>query len=222
MTSYALAARIAGSVASLAIVSVLSAQTQLRDGKLDYPEGSNVPRNLTELEREYLKLNPLQIPVQRGPYPAPTGPVHCMAEYEPVEAIHMAWESFSSIQSQMIRWITTTGNADVYVVVDNAAEQTTATTTIQAGGANMARVRFVVRVTDTVWIRDYGPRYIFEGDCRAIIDHVYNRPRPNDDAYPSFFAQLKRHARYNLPLIHGGGNSHLNAPRRILLHPPHQ
>jgi len=198
---------------AMACVNPAGAQVQpvVQDGSLVYPEGAAIPRYLTEVERAYLKDHPLSIPVERGAFSAPTGPVHCTAEYEPVEGILLAWESFTNILSQIARWVTTDGNALVYVVVDDAAEQVTAAAAIQAGGANMSRVRFLVRTTDTVWIRDYGPRYIYEGNCRAIIDHVYNRPRPNDDALPIYFGQYKHHARYNLSLIHGGGNYHLSA-----------
>ncbi|MBC7772413.1 MAG: agmatine deiminase family protein [Pyrinomonadaceae bacterium] len=204
---------LAGTVTPLVFSALAAAQVQptLQDGTLVYPEGAQIPRYLTEAERAYLKAHPIQIPVERGPFVSPTGPIHCTAEYEPVEGILLAWETFTPILTQIAHRVTTDGNALVYVVVDNAAEQTTATATIQAGGANMSRVRFLVRTTDTVWIRDYGPRYIYEGNCRAIIDHVYNRPRPNDDTLPTFFSQYKKHARYNLPLTHGGGNYHLGA-----------
>lgn len=202
---------ISGVMGVSATSSVLAqSQPRLVDGQLTFPE--DTPRYLTDVEREYLKRHPIEVPAApRGPYTVPTGPVHCTAEYEPVEGILLSWKSFTSIIAQMARWITTDGNADVYIAIDAASQQPSATATLQSAGVNMSRVRFVVRPTNTVWIRDYGPRYIYEGDCRAVIDHVYNRPRPNDDAYPSFFAQLKRHARYNLPLIHGGGNYHLNA-----------
>ena len=75
----------------------------------------------------------------------------------------------------------------------------------------MNRVHTVVRNTDTVWIRDYGPRYIYEGGCRAIVDHIYNRPRPNDDNYSSYFKNTVSHAYYKHNLVHGGGNYHLNS-----------
>jgi len=176
-----------------------------------YPEGAPTPRSLTDEERAYLKANPLSVPEARGPFSAPTGPVHCTAEYEPVEGILLAWESFTPILTQIARYVTTDGGALAYIVVDTASEQTSAAATLQAGGVDLSRVRFVVRTTDTVWIRDYGPRYIYEGGCRAIIDHVYNRPRPNDDTFPAFFGPLTRRPVYSLPLIHGGGNYHLSA-----------
>lgn len=213
-TSNGLAAPLIYSLVGLVLTSGALAQgngqPRLVGGELVFPD--TTPRYLTDAERSYLKANPIQVPLApRGPFTDPSGPVHCTAEYEPVEGILLTWKSFTSIITQMARWITTDGNADVYIAVDSASQQTSATTALQAGGVNMARVRFVVRTTNSVWIRDYGPRYIYEGDCRAIIDHVYNRPRPLDDTYPTGFAQLKRHAKYNIPLIHGGGNYHLGA-----------
>jgi agmatine/peptidylarginine deiminase len=107
------------------------------------------------------------------------------------------------------------GDADVVVVVP-AASQTSAQNTIAAAGADMSRVKFMARTNDTIWIRDYGPRYIFEGDCRAITDHQYNRPRANDNSFPLYYANQRGHAFYEIgigsqQLVHGGGNYHLDA-----------
>ncbi len=173
------------------------------------PDASNLPRYLTDAERAYLKDHPLVVP--RGTFPAPTGPLRCVAEYEPMESIILSWKQFPAILAQMAARITTIGDADVYIALDAASQQSAAQSQLTSAGADLARVRFIVRTTNTVWIRDYGPRYVYEGGCRAIIDHIYNRPRPSDDSFPQFFAQLKHHARYDLPLIHGGGNFHLNA-----------
>src|SRR5262249_42779473 len=79
---------------------------------------------------------------------------------------------------------------------------------------------YYIRTTNTVWVRDYGPRYIFEGDCRALVDHHYNRTsRDNDDDLTNGFSAYKHHAFYQLgigaiQLIHGGGNYHLDASGR--------
>ena len=177
--------------------------------KLVFPEGAQIPAGLTPTERLWLQQHPLRTPDDAGPIP--TGPVHCVAEYEPTQGIWFAWEQFSDISAQLITLVTTTGNADAYVMCDTAGEITTATNFITPYGANMSRVKFFVATTDTVWIRDYGPRYIYEGNCRAIIDHTYNRPRPNDDVQPAFVAATWNQARYAIPLTHGGGNFHLDA-----------
>lgn len=178
-------------------------------------DGEVLPRYLTDAEREFLKRHPLTGPSPRA-VTAPTGPVHCTAEYEPTDGLCISWEGGSgltSILAQMGARITNEGNANLYVAVDSTTVRTNAQNALSAQGANMSRVSFVVRTMDSIWIRDYGPRYIYEGGCRAIVDHVYNRPRPNDDTFPIAFAQLKGHARYDLPLVHGGGNYHLSALR---------
>jgi agmatine/peptidylarginine deiminase len=132
-----------------------------------------------------------------------------------MESIVMAWEgssTWNTIQRQMIERITTIGDADVWISVDTTSERTTVQNNLASSSANLARVKYVVRTTDTIWLRDYGPRYIYEGDVRAIVDHTYNRPRPNDNAFNAYYgATSRRHKVYTLPLVHGGGNYHLDA-----------
>lgn len=182
------------------------------EGGLVYPEGAAIPRSLTPVEADWQLAHPQ--PPTRGATPPPTGPVFCPPEYARMEGIIIAWEgtsSWLSILAQMGGYITTQGDADLFVFCDTTSETTSARNAIVAQGGNNARIKTLVRTTDTIWCRDYGPRYIFEGDCRAIVDHTYNRPRPNDNAMPAFFASYKNHARYEIPLTHGGGNFHLDA-----------
>lgn len=201
-------------VATLFAVISASAQDQpilTEDGELLFPEGARIPASLTEVERAWLEAN---AGLREGPRvtPPPTGPIYCPPEYAPMDGILIAWEGFSSILSQMAFAITVTADSKLYVCVDNTSERTSASNTLASAGCNMNNVEFVVRRTDTVWIRDYGPRYIYEGDVRAIVDHTYNRPRPNDNLLPSYFGNsVKQHRVYEIPLVHGGGNYHLNA-----------
>ncbi|MBL0921496.1 MAG: agmatine deiminase family protein [Phycisphaerales bacterium] len=208
MTRAALAAVSAGAIASLAAAS----GPILTERGLVYPEGAETPRYLTETEKRFLELSPIVTP--RAVTPPPTGPVHCVAEYEPMDGIVVGWEGSTAwlgILGQIGGRVTTTGAARFYVIIDNAAEQTDATNRITAAGGDMSKVVFMTRNLDSIWMRDYGPRYIYQGDVRAVVDHTYNRPRPNDNLFNVFFAAQKGHALYELPLIHGGGNFHLDA-----------
>jgi len=197
---------------------ISSGEPQIIDGKIVWPDGYVIPRYETDIEKKYRAMFG-DAPSPRAATPAPSGPLHCVAEYEPMEGILVEWKSFTSIISQMVREITTTANSIAYVAVDSASAQSSATTALMSAGANMSRVRFVMRLTDSVWIRDYGPRYCYEGQCRVIVDHKYNRPtRLNDDAFPPYFATYKKNPYYefqnmygNNQLIHGGGNYHLDA-----------
>lgn len=185
----------------------------------EYPEGVPVPRNFTDAEKAWAATQPPRA-APRGPGTTPTGPLSCPGEYAPADGLLLAWEggtTLNQIQAIMIRHITTTGNARVYLVFDTTSERdgqmNIATSILRAQNPDLTKVIPVVRTTDTIWIRDYGPRYVYEGDVRIISDHTYNgfQFRPNDDAQPVGFASFMRHARYTLPLIHGGGNYHLDS-----------
>jgi agmatine/peptidylarginine deiminase len=193
-------------LAFAAFAAVAAAQQQT------YPEGAPIPKDLTPLERMHVLAHPLV--GTDVPTPPPTGPIHCAAEYEPMDGLLIAWEGTSGWQAvlrQIAVHVTTTGQARIYVYCDTTTERNNVQNTLAAAGCDMSRVELLVRTTDSIWIRDYGPRYIFESDCRAIVDHTYNRPRPNDDLVPHHFGPARGHRVYELPLVHGGGNYHLDA-----------
>jgi agmatine deiminase len=176
----------------------------------DVLEGAALPRHLTPAEKAQVTALPILAP--RSIASPPPGPIVCPPEYAPAEGIMIAWEgpgSWKIVLRDMVVAITAGGHGTVYVVVDSAAEQTSTASTLSSAGADMSRVEFVVRVTDSIWIRDYGPRFIYEGGVRSIVDHTYNRPRPNDNAMTSFFGPQQNHLVYDIPLVHGGGNYHL-------------
>ena len=164
-----------------------------------------LPAYMTPEER----LLPLPQPPQ-GVLTPPTGIVHTPAEYEPMDGLFISWQGYTDILTQLAVGITTNDPAaTVWVVVDNASEHTSVYNTLNAAGAHMSQVQFIECITDTVWIRDYGPRFIFQDGNRAIIDHTYNRPRPNDDAFNDYLATLWGISQYDIGLTHGGGNFHL-------------
>ncbi|MEL6796250.1 MAG: agmatine deiminase family protein [Planctomycetota bacterium] len=176
-----------------------------------YPEAAAIPKGLTDAETAVLAASPLTAARSAG---MPTGDVRSVAEYEPMEGILIAYEgpsSWRAVLRDMGRHITTTGDANLYVMCDSTNEAATAQAEFVAAGADPSRVITKVRRTDTIWMRDYGPRYIYENGIRAIVDHTYNRPRPNDNLLPSFWGADRGEEVYTIPLVHGGGNYHLDA-----------
>jgi len=181
-------------------------------------DGPALPRGLTEAERAYIAENPIVAQDLRA---IPEGTIRCVAEYDRMEGIMFAYEggsSWTNIINQMVRDITTIGNAKAYVYVDSTSERNSATSSISSFGADMSKVEFIVKSTDSIWMRDYGPRYIYKGvhadgtgGVRAIVDHTYNRPRPNDNNVPADFANRQNQDRHLIPLVHGGGNFHLES-----------
>ncbi len=169
-----------------------------------------LPRNLTDAERG----QPLGVPVSPAEMAPPTGQVWTPPEYADNQGLLIRWGSFNDVLTTMTVGITT-GDPDgvVYILVSGPSMETSATAVLQGAGADMSQVEFILYSSNTVWIRDYGPRFISEDGHPAIIDHVYNRPRPQDDAFPDFLAALWSVPSYDLPLVHGGGNFHLFSNR---------
>jgi agmatine deiminase len=182
------------------------------------PEGVALPRGLTADERAHVERTPLiATGAERGVAGAPTGPVVCPPEYAPCAGIIIAWEgptSWKDILANMTVQITTrpeSQGAKVWIAVDSSTEGSSTASLLDSRGADLSRVEFVVRQTDSIWMRDYGPRFIYEGGVRAIVDHTYNRPRFADNLFPDYFSSTNGYEQYQIPLVHGGGNFHLAA-----------
>lgn len=157
------------------------------------------------------------------PLAPPTAAVRAQAEYEDNQGLLVRWGSFNALLTQMIVAITTGDpDAQVFVVVTGQSQQNSATTTLTGAGAVMARVKFIVQAcpsgTCSVWMRDYGPRFIDDDGRRAAVDHIYNRPaRTSDDAFPGVWRTYSGETKYDIPLVHGGGNFHLFSNREAFM-----
>ena len=204
-------------------LSVSSDGVSVVDGKLVFDPDGAVSRALTPVEEQWMKDNPQFF--GGGPEAVtapPTGPIDPVAEYEPMEGLVISWLSFGGttaqpgILAQITKRVTVEGQGRVYIGVTSSAMQTSATSILTAAGADLSRVTFFTTPLNSVWARDYGPRYVYEGDVRVIADHKYNRPtRTSDDNQPVVFSQLKKHQYYDMgigstQIVHGGGNFHLN------------
>jgi agmatine deiminase len=174
-------------------------------------DGPSLPRGLTPEEKLIWRLPPV-LAIALAP---PPQPVRTPAEYEGNDGLLMRWGSYNSVITEISVAVTRAsarlGGPDpwVFLVVSSSTQQSSAAQTLAAAGTNMARVRFIVAPSNTVWIRDYGPRFVNSAGIRGLIDHTYNRPRPQDDAMPSAVSTTFEAPTYALPLTHGGGNFHL-------------
>ena len=153
----------------------------------------------------------LPLPAADAPFAPPAGAVFTPAEYARNEGLLLRWTSgFEQELSDIAVAITTLDPAAVVsIVVSGSSQQASATSTLSSAGADLSRVQFLIAASNSVWMRDYGPRFILENKQLAIVDHVYNRPRPNDDAIPGAIAAAWALPKYDIPLVHGGGNFHL-------------
>jgi len=162
-------------------------------------EIESLPHGMTaeeELIRDQIGM------LHRETPPPSAQPVRNLAEFERMKGVLVRYPLGISVAivAEMSE------DAIVYCVV-TAAQQANAYNAFVAGGVNMSNVVFFNHSTDTYWTRDYGPWFIFDanGDL-DIVDTIYNRPRPNDDAVPSDFAAFLGLDAYGPDLIHTGGN----------------
>ena len=136
----------------------------------------------------------------------PTGEPRFVAEFEPMQGVMISYAANYGGFGIPVSLITQlANNCHLYCVVPSSY-QSNAQNTMQNGGVNMNNVTFVNASVDSYWIRDYGPWYIFEDRHPAIVDNIYNRPRPNDDNISGVFANLWNIPMYGMRLEHTGGN----------------
>jgi len=192
----------------LTAVSAYAMQSRTR-GNVATADEVALPRMATQAEIAWMKANTdVRAKVATAP---PTGPLTAVTEYQPNTAILFGYSgstSWKAILAQMALQITTTGQTDVWVVASNQTTITEMTTRFTAAGVNMSRIRTFIATLNSIWMRDYGPRIIYEGGVRVVVDSNYYSSRPQDDVIPNFLAEALKMPFYSVNLLHSGGNYH--------------
>ena len=149
------------------------------------------PHAITEAERNHIErvgFAPLE---SRGiETPPPYDNIRTAAEWEEVEALTISWTSFPCIQKQIVAGAQ--NECLVIVFADDPSEAESYLTGNSCGGAlTMENVQIVETEYNTIWIRDYGANTVYGNwnDDRVLVDWIYNRPRPEDDAIPDVLAE---------------------------------
>jgi agmatine deiminase len=171
--------------------------------------GNGLPSYMTDYEKsiydDYIK-NPPRI---NGDDPnPPPGPVRTMAEWEECQGIIITWTSFTPILSQIVSFAQIEGKVFIICSDSNSVK-----TYLTGAGVPLINLKFLITGFNSIWCRDYGPWAVYSNnsDTLRVIDWIYNRPRPLDDATPVFFANyigVPIHQTIQAPnnLIATGGN----------------
>jgi len=166
---------------------------------LKYKKIESLPIELTP--EEITRLD--EIGILHKTTDAPQGPIRNPAEWEPMTGAIIRWPL--GIPVSLIAEMSE--DIEVHTIVSNSSQQAQATTTYQSGGVNMDNVYFIIAPTNSIWTRDYGPWFIFDGEGnQGIVDHIYNRPRPLDDVIPQVIGTEWGISVYGMELVHTGGN----------------
>jgi len=171
------------------------------------------PHAITEQERDYVERIGFEPSVARGiETPPPYDNIRTAAEWEEVEALTISWTSFPCIQKQIVE--AAKEECTVIIFAEDMEEVTDYLTGNQCGGAlTLENIQIVPTVYNSIWIRDYGANTVYGSwnDDRVLVDWLYNRPRPEDDAIPDVLAStlgLELYSTTGTPndLMNTGGN----------------
>src|SRR5690606_26400614 len=120
--------------------------------------------------------------------PPPTSPVRTSAQWEEVEYLVIRWTNeFQNIQRQIVQ--AAVEECKVLITTQN---QASVQNYLVSSGIDMTNVEFLNAPTNSIWIRDYAGNTVYTEDVgeRALVDWIYNRPRPMDNILPT------QHANY--------------------------
>jgi agmatine/peptidylarginine deiminase len=135
--------------------------------------------------------------------PPPAAPIRNCAEWEPMTGALIRYPL--GLPYALLRDL---DDVVILHVVVASNQLATAKSSFVANGVDTTKVQWLVEPNNSIWTRDYGPWFVFDGNGdEVIVDHVYNRPqRPDDDLIPVYFG-----AQQGIPVVrhdmwHTGGN----------------
>lgn len=151
----------------------------------------------------------------------PDMPLRTMAEWEELQSLTIAWTSYPSVLKQIVA--ASKNDVEILIMCEDNGTISSAQSYLlsnNAGGPplpDLENVTFLIEEYNSVWIRDYGGNTVYGNDVDSLlmVDWIYNRPRPLDDASPVGVAAHKGiplYRTYDAPtdLVNTGGNFHVD------------
>ncbi|MFH1278148.1 MAG: agmatine deiminase family protein [Candidatus Eisenbacteria bacterium] len=134
--------------------------------------------------------------------PPPVGPIRNCGEWEPCTGVLIRYPL------GLPYGLLTDFDDDVTLhVIVSSSYLSTARSNFVANGVDTSKVEWLVASSNSIWTRDYGPWFVFDGDGDVgIVDHEYNRPRPLDNAINGLFGAQQGIPVYAHGMRHTGGN----------------
>ena len=154
-----------------------------------------------DLERFLARAGPPPSVPRADPPPSP--PLRNCAEWEPITGVMIRYPL--GLPYALLRDLD--DGLTLHVVVSDSY-LAAARSSLAGNGVDTSRVEWLVEPNNSIWVRDYGPWFVFAGSGDlAIVDHVYNRPmRPDDDLIPVRFAAQQGIPVHRHDMWHTGGN----------------
>lgn len=153
-------------------------------------------------------------PVRKSPAPTdrltppPPFPVTLDAEFGLRDGVFVRYPFFAaSVFAGMVDEIQDV--AKVYIVVQNTTQQNNCINYLTGQVVPIENLIFIHQQTNTIWIRDYGPWFVWQPDSsRGIIDmpYAWSPSWTFDDYFPEFLESYWGWGYYGPNIWHDGGN----------------
>ncbi|HTO17493.1 MAG TPA: agmatine deiminase family protein [Edaphocola sp.] len=170
-------------------------------------EQKSLPHTLSESEKSILQN--YQFRSSTIATPPPSTAVRAAAEWEEVEYLVITW---ASDKKGILKQIVAAAVNECKVII-TTQDQSTVAAYLTAAGIPLTNVIFMNAPWNSIWIRDYAGNTVYSNDVgdRALVDWIYNRPRPNDDLMPVSHATITgiplfRTISGTTDLVNTGGN----------------
>jgi len=129
---------------------------------------------------------------------APPGPVYAAPEWEESSAVFCLWDN----ADLMLRL--QQDNNDVIIISQNSSWWLN---WLNSNSIPTANFSFLSASTNTWWVRDYGPWFLWDGNGDfGLLNNTYNRPRPSDNVIPLAISNAYGIPFWSMSLTHTGGN----------------
>lgn len=149
-------------------------------GILSFAGAQKLPHHMTRAEEKQMKTY-LENISSKGITTPPQGSLRTPAEWEEIDYLTMTWEDYDGVLAEVVRH----AQKEVPVII-HCEDSMLVKNELNNNGVSPANVEYIQVPTNSVWIRDYGARNVYKNDVDSLIlvDWIYNRPRPDDDAIP--------------------------------------
>lgn len=154
------------------------------------------------------QIPPTALPRRDLSFPPSGNEIVCPGEYCRADGVFLTYETaFGSTEIIVDIAYEAALTDSVYMIVKDTTTRAQAISQLTAAGVDMDRVRFILYpalADNSIWVRDYGPVYIYEDGAKGIVDFWY--PFTSDDNVPITIAATFGLPVYTNDLLHSGGN----------------
>jgi agmatine deiminase len=133
----------------------------------------------------------------------PEGKIRNVAEFDPMQAVLVRYPF-----GVPLTFLKEIAKEDPLIIIcEDNAEENEVRESFDNYGVNLDNCSFIYAPTNSWWVRDYGPWFVFDGSGKpGIVDFPYNRPRPRDNDIPAKVAEHLGIDLYGMNILHTGGN----------------